>query len=86
MQRALRLAQETGKDRWFRWVFEVGADLGLVLPSPVIDDLHMLMFQHRPDIADAVEAYLTKVPVPPRDEDAQFQLKRIVALRRFCRE
>ena len=86
MQRALRLARETGKDQWFRWVFEVGMALGMVLPSATIDELHMLMFQHRPDIGTAVDAYCAKVTAPPREEDAQFQLKRVAALRRFCKE
>jgi hypothetical protein len=86
MQRALRLARETGKDQWFRWVFEVGQALGMVLPSATIDELHMLMFQHRPDVGAVVDAYCAKVTAPPRDEDALFQLKRVAALRRFCKE
>jgi hypothetical protein len=86
IQRALRLARETGKDQWFRWVFEVGTSLDMVLPSQAIDDLHALMFQHRPDVGPAVDAYCAKVTAGPRDEDGQFQLKRIAALRRFCKE
>jgi hypothetical protein len=86
IQRALRLARETGKEQWFRWVFEVGAALGMVLTSQTIDELHLLMFQHRPDIAAAVDAYCAKVTAPPRDDDAQFQLKRVAALRRLCKE
>ena len=85
MQRALRLARETGKDQWFRWVFEVGTALDMVLPSKIIDGLHMLMFQHRPDVGAAVDTYCRKVAVSPHDEDGQFQLKRVAALRRFCK-
>jgi hypothetical protein len=86
MQRALRLARETGKEQWFRWVFEVGTALGMVLPRQTVDELHMLMFQHRPDVGPAVDAYCSKVTAPPRDEDGQFQLQRVAALRRFCKE
>jgi hypothetical protein len=86
MQRALRLARETGKDQWFKWVFEVGTALGMVLPSQTIDELHMLMFQHRPDVGAAVDAYCAKVTATPHDDDALFQLKRVAALRRFCKE
>jgi len=58
----------------------------MVLPSQIIDGLHMLMFQHRPDVGPAVDTYCSKVTASPRDEDGQFQLKRVAALRRFCKD
>jgi hypothetical protein len=55
-----------------------------VLPSDVIDQLHMLMFQHKPAAGAAVDAYLESVGAEPTDIEAQFQLRRVAALRRFC--
>ncbi|HEY3358370.1 MAG TPA: FHA domain-containing protein [Polyangia bacterium] len=86
MQRALRLAGETRKDEWFRWIFEVAGAAGMVLPSGIIDELHMLMFQHKPAAGAAVDAYLTAVTAPAADAEQVFQLKRVGALRRFCRD
>jgi hypothetical protein len=86
LHRALRLAGQTNKDEWFRWIFDVAGAAGLVLPSAVIDELHMLMFQHKPSSGTAVDGYLRRVTAAPGDPEAQFQLKRVAALRRFCRD
>jgi len=84
MQRALRLARETGKEQWFQWVFEVGEALEMVLPGAILDELHMLMFQYHPRIGQAVDAYYARLNAFPHDENGQFLLRRVAGLRRLC--
>ena len=85
LQRALRLARETNKDDWFRWIFEVASAARVVLPGAFIDELHLQMFQHKPAVGAAVDGYLRAMAAHATAE-SQFQLKRVAALRRFCRD
>jgi hypothetical protein len=88
MRRALRLAAATRKAFWFAWVFEFAGALAAVLPSVIIDELHQLMFQHKPEVAAAVDGYLARLAARgiALDDEAQQRLRRIAQLRRFCRE
>lgn len=86
VRRAIRLASATKRDEWYGWIFDFAAAQEMLLPGEHIDELHSLMFAHRPDVGSKVDAYIARMSSVSLRPPEQQLLKRITGLRRFAKD
>ena len=84
LTRAVRLATATGRDEWYRWVFDFARATHKRIDDKLLDELHANMMAHKPGIAEALMFYFALHDA--EDPESVQHRKRLEALLRFCRD
>lgn len=84
LRQAVKLATLTGRDEWYRFLFDLARFTGTRLDARTLDDLHATMMAQRPAAAEPLMYYFT---AQQGDEpEVALYRKRLEALLRFCRD